>query len=498
MGTSISVLSRTTGTIDADAGRSIRMASGIDRDSARRAFTIMLRRELADLGEGFRFRAAVLLILGLMIASALINAVRYQAEVRSYRHTLAEYDRELEGAEVADLATIRHPAVKPPWKLAFLVDGGQSSRPNIYRQPLSPWLEPVLESRHSANRRLAPSEPLDWIFLIRVVISLAAFVLSYDAFCGERQRAKLRMVLSYPVARWHVVAAKLCAVWLCLAGPFVVGIPSSLLILRVYGGLSFSPAEWSKIVQVSILGLWASAVFILIALLVSALCRESARSLASLALIWITAVVVVPAASGLLVHTMRPMPAGFETGESMAKIKQQVERDGPGNWRSWAVARADDFAPERQAAQTQHERYARQEALRRDVVKDEFQQLLLSRRLAAISPMALIQDLAERCAGSGPYRDHAFRHQAWAFRQQLEAYVEALDLADPESPHVPFIRRFMSDAAVEADKVPRFELRERTVVQGLRDSARHIIALSVATLALAAAVLAAFAREDVG
>ncbi len=492
----MTILTRDLHSLDASPSRSsftVRAAGG-----GRRAFTRLLHRELADLSEGFRFRGTVLLILGLMIVSALINAARYRAEVRSYQAVLAEYQAELEGATVGELATIRHPAVKPPWNLAFLVDGGQSNRPNVYRQPLSPWLYPELESRHGGNRRLGPSEPLDWLFLIRVVFSLAAFVLSYDAFCGQRQRAALRMVLSYPVARWQVVASKALAIWLGLAMLFVIGAPWCLLILRTYGGISFTLPEWLKILQVSILGLWASAVFILIALLVSTLCRETARSLASLALIWITAVVVVPAAGSLLVPTMHPMPAGFETGERMAAIKEQAERDGPGNWRSWAIARSDNFAPERLAAHTQHQRHARQEALRRELVDRQFQQLQLARRLAAISPTSLIQDLAERCSGSGAYRDRSFRHQAWQFRRQLETYVEALDSADPKSPHVLFIRRFMSIRMIEAGEVPRFELREATVAEGIRHSARQLLALGLATLVLAAAVLAAFGREDVG
>ena len=489
----MTILIRNLYSFGASASRSFHIMSAFGGGG--RTFTRLVHRELTSLGEGFRFRATVFLILGLMIASALINAVRYRAEVLSHQNTLAEYEAELEGAKVADLATIRHPAVKPPWKLAFLVDGGQSSQPNVYRQPLSPWLDPGLESRHGTNRRLHPAEPLDWLFLIRVVFSLAAFVLSYDAFCGQRQRAVLRMVLSYPVARWQVVAAKAVAIWLGLAAPFVIGAPWCLLILRLYGGLAFTLPEWLKILQVTILGLWASAVFGLIGLLISAWSRESARSLATLALIWITFVVVVPAAGNLWVNASQPR---LETGDKLAEIKEEVERDGPGNWRPMSIAREDGFERERAAARTQRERYDQQEDVRRQVVHQRYQQQLLARNLSSISPTSLIQDLAELSVGSGPYRDHAFHLQAWAFRGQLEEHVEALDRADPESPHLLFIRTFMSKKSVDADQLPRFEFQETTVAQGLRDSAWHLLALALATLALTVAVLTAFGREDVG
>ena len=464
----------------------------------RRVFGRLLRRELAGLTDSLRFRASVLLILGLMIASAMINAVRYRNEVRSYQHTLAEYEAELAGATVAGLATIRHPAVKPPWKLAFLVDGGESSRPNVYRQPLSPWLSPELESRHGGNRRLNPSEPLDWLFLIRVVLSLAAFVLSYDAFCGQRQRAVLRMVLSYPVARWQVVASKAVAIWLSLAIPFVIGVPWCLLILRGYGGISFTLPESIKVIQVVILGLWASAVFGLIGLLVSALSREAARCLAGLALIWITAVVVIPAAGSLVVSSIRPLPAGFEAWEKMSEIRERVERDGPGTWRPKSIARTHGFDLEREAARTQNQRQALQEEFRRKLIEQRFQRQMVARRLSSLSPMSLIQDLAELGVGSGPYRDHAFNRQAWEFRSCLEEHVKTLDLADPDSPHLHFIQNFMSELPVDAERLPRFDFRELSVAEGMGEATGHVLALALATLLLAGAVLVAFGREDVG
>ena len=463
-----------------------------------RALTRLLRRELALLSEGFRFRATIGLVFGLMIVSALIYATRHRAEMRSYQATIGEYHSQLEKATVADLANIPHPAVKRPWRLAFLVDGGQSRGPNVFRLPLSPLLEPELESRHGVNRRLSPSEPLDWLFLIRVVFSLAAFVLSYDALCGQRQRTMLRMVLSYPVARWHVVAAKTAAVWIALATPFVIGAPWCLLILRAYGGITFSVTEWLKILSVSLLALWALAIFVLIGLLVSARSRESARSLATLALLWVTLVVVLPAAGDLLVEATHPLPPGFETDESIDEIEQQILRDGAVTLRPKEEALADNFELERRAAQSLQKIRADQDKFRHDLIERRFQQQELARRWASISPTSLVQDVAERVAGSGRFRDRAFFDQAWEHKEQIAAEVKALDQDDPKSPHVLFIRSLMSKDEVEKGAVSLFKLQEVGLHAGLRGAAREIALLTLVTLVLALVVLASFAREDVG
>ena len=485
------------GTERRDRRRTAISPPAVEQATDRKLLGAMLLRELAELRVGLRFRAAWLLIVGLMAASAVINSARYGAEEQIYRDLQADYAAELAGRSVADLATIPHPAVKKPWKLAFLVEGGQPSGANVYLQPLSPWSLPEVESWHDGGR-VGSTEPLDWLFVIRVILSLLAFVLGYDAFCGERQRSALRMILSYPVARWQVFGSKLVAIWACLAGPFVLGGAVSLLILSVYGDMQFSAMEWGKIGLVLILGLWASGVFVLMALAVSALSRQASRSLALLALVWVAAVVVIPAASGVAVHAIQPLLAGSAADQQMKSAKEEAEVEGPGTWRSWELAKDSDYLKERHATETQYERYRSQETLRRQLIVSQLDQIDRSRRLAAVSPMALVQDLAERLVGTGPYRDRDFFEQAWEFRDDLEKQVKALDNADPESPHLHFVQGYMSQERFNPETVPKFKLVEVGLSEGLAASRWLILALSLATAALAAVVLLLFVRFDVG
>ncbi len=469
----------------------------VDRSTSRRLLVTMFVRELQELRAGMRYRATWLLIVGLMASSALISAARFRAEKQIYAELESDYSAELSGRVVADLAKIQHPAIKPPWKLAFLVEGGQPGATNVYLQALNPWSEPEVESWQT-GRILGATEPLDWLFVIRVILSLLAFMLGYDAFCGSRQRAAVSLVLSYPIARWQVFATKLLAIWACLAGPFTLGAPVSLLILSGYGGLRFTSTEWSKIALVMVLGLWASSVFVLIALAVSALSRQAARSLAILALIWVAAVVVIPAASGVAIHAIQPLLAGPEADRQMQTLRQQAEIQGAGTWRSRLLAQTDGYANEKQATEKQNGRYWQQEKLRRAFIASQLDQIEHARRLGGISPMALVQDLAERVVGTGPSRDRAFFSQAWAFRSDLEAHIEALDQADSESPHLMFIKDYMSQRAFDAAAVPRFEFVEASLKDGLKQSFGLLLALSLATAVLAGAAMLFFARFDVG
>lgn len=456
----------------------------------------LFRREVALASEGFRFRLVTLLILVLMIASALLSSVYYQAEVKIYHTALEQYDAALAEEKVAGLVTLEHPAIKPPWKLVFLVEGGQTREPNAYWQALSPWTEPRIERLQAENPRLYAVEPLDWLFVIRVVLSLAAFILGYDAFCGQRQQTMLKMNLTYPVARWHLASVKILAIWVCLAAPFLVGALMSLGILHFYHGHPFGFQDWVKISAISILGLWASFIFVLVALLVSVASRAAARSFAILAFIWLAAVVVIPAAGGLVVALVSPLPSDTETSQGMTKVRQTIENKGAGRWRPLDIARADDFAEERASARKQHRRFNGQEEIRRSVSRRRFDRLGWTRNLGSILPMVLIQDIAERLVDSGPYRSQRFLEQAWSFREDLKVHVRQLDEEDAKSPSVHFVEDFMSEEGFDVQAMPRFEYRAPGLYELLARSLGRGLCLFAMMATLAIALFLVFSRKD--
>jgi ABC-2 family transporter protein len=454
------------------------------RCAAWRALWDVTSREVRELGASFRFRVTLVLTLSLMLLSAAAGVFRHRAETREFDRLAREHAAAVEGRELVDLLDFKHPVVKPPWKLALLSDGRQRWAPEVYLSTLNVWIDPELARHRDAKPGLDAREPLDWAFVIRVVLSMAAFLLGYDAVCGHRQRAALKMVLSYPVFRWQVVAAKLLAVWAAVAAPFVLGAAASLLLLSAYGGLRFSAAELAKAGLVLGLGLWASAFFAALAVWVSMRARDPARSLAILALLWVTAVVVVPGAGGLLAQAVRPLPTDQEVTRALLEIRTEVEAEngGPGSFRRRGDATPSDYPAMRRTAVIQNQRYRRQEQARRRRIRDELAQVELARDLASVSPMFLVQDLAERLVGSGLARDRGFVEQAWSFGDRLAARVRELDDMDPESPrlwqdlelvdaqglYARFLPNHVSERPVGLADLPRFTFRERSPGEGLR------------------------------
>lgn len=447
-------------------------------------------REIRELIVSLRFLLSSFLIVGLMILSAVIHDVRGRRQLERQATVLTSYAAALELATIDALAGIEHPALKPPAGLAFLAEGGQTATPDAIFRPLSPLLEPSFGSLTPSFEQALP-RTLDWAFLLRAVLSLVAFVLGYDAICGSRQRALLKLVLSYPLSRRQVLLAKFLALGTCLSVPVVSGAVLSLLILGVISHLPLGVLVGS-IAQMTVLALLAIAFYVLVALTTSALAGEATRSLVVLALLWVVAVVLVPATAGLFALGWIPLPTELELERRMVELRRLIEEEhgGPGSWRQrrWAVV--DDYTLERRSARIQERRFAAQEEERRDLLARKLAQTELARALSTLSPMFLVQRVAEHLTGTGLERDRAFVRQSRAFGDELAATVRALDEEDPASPHLGLFSGYLSTRSVNADQLPGFEFRELSGRERLTHALPWLFLLLALTgLAALAAVL---------
>jgi ABC-type transport system involved in multi-copper enzyme maturation permease subunit len=460
----------------------------------------VLWNEILRLRKTFRFSATALLLVFIMVLAAVTSAARFRSERAGQVGVLESYKRRLSAATVDQAVEMLHLAVRPAWRLSPIVEGGQAETPDAYAQALSALVPPQLWRTSTGNHRLPDPEPLDWTFVIGVVLSLGAFLLGYDAVCGGRRAGTLKLLLSYPVPRWQVFTGKLLAIWSCLAVPFLAGAAASLLIARL-GGIPFLAQDLAKAGLVVLLGLWAAAFFTLLALFVSSLARNSSTSLSILAWLWVTMVIVVPAVSGLLVHRLRPLPTADEIGRESRAVNQRIDREFAGreeHWRPREWAAADNFAWERVSVAAENWRAALHEELRRRVLGAKIAQAQLARDLSSVSPASLTEDLAERLTGSGLWRDASFLEQAWAFRSALAERVRTLDAADPDSPHILFFNGYVSKQPLGREAIPSFVFHERSLQQGLRAAGPALALFLLETLALAAISLFFFSRCDVG
>jgi ABC-type transport system involved in multi-copper enzyme maturation permease subunit len=456
--------------------------------------------EIRQLTGGIRFRVSAFLLVAVMALAAVTAGARYRDDVLAQASVIENHARETTGLSIDRLAEEQLPALKPPWRLSLVVDGGQTATPDLYGQALSALVTPEIRRIRGGNSRIPSREPLDWMFTLRILLPLAAFLLGYDAVCGERRAGTLKLLLSYPVSRWKVLAGKLLALWSCLVAPLLAGAILSLLLAAWVGGIPLTAGDLARAGMVLLLGLWAAFFFVLAALLVSALSRDPSASLSVLAWLWVAGVIVVPAVSGLLAHRLRPVPTEGDIGLRMKAIARQQSggTGGEGRWRQPEWAAADGFAWERRSAAAENRRFALQEDVRRKVFRSKAGQARMARSLSALSPMSLTQDLAERLTGSGLGRDESFHEQARSFRAILVKRIESLDARDPQSPHILFFSGYLSKRPIKTGDLPRFDFQEKSLGQGLADARLALSAFALETITLAAVSIFVFSRHYEG
>lgn len=467
-----------------------------DGETPKGLLRLIYLRELADQITSLRFLLSFLVIVALMGLSGIIYSMKYRTEVQEYRTAVTRYENDLNNRPLGELTEFHHPALKLPWKLAFLADGGQTQYPNDYGQAVSAWVAPVMSNNHTLNYRMRPLEAIDWTFIVKIILSLVAFVIAYDAICGEKQRGTLRLTMSYAVSRWQLLAGKFLSAWTLVILPFLVGALLNLIILTSFGGVQFSREDIIKVLLVSLWTVVACALFVLIALTVSAMTHKATTSLVVLLLLWVSFVVAIPTASSMLSYKLRPIPSPDDVEKQLRGMREEMLKSYRG-FRPPPMATRDNFAQERLSAEADTQLYARQEALRRDVLRKKFGQLEVTRTLSSISPMSLFQYGSERLTGSGLERDQRFLNQAWAFRTQLEDYFRTTDAKDPMSPHIAFFRDYMSNIEVDPQAVPKFQFQENSASDGVKDALWVLLILGLETALAAVAVSFAFFRYDV-
>lgn len=132
------------------------------------------------------------------------------------------------------------------------------------------------------------------------LVPLIALLLSFDAIVGEQERGTLMLLLSYPLARWQVVAGKVVGQIVILAFATVIGYGAAAAALAMQADVGREAwLAYSGMLATSVM---LGAAFIALGCLVSTMVQERATA-ASLAVgLWLFFVLIYDAALlGLLV-----------------------------------------------------------------------------------------------------------------------------------------------------------------------------------------------------
>lgn len=295
------------------------MTSGEDQKSEE--IEIMTRiifyKEVLDHVLSLRFIVGFGLCLIVSLTAVIILTHDYERELADYNRRIAMQDDFLNNYAHTNRLGPMMITQKPPEIFRPLVIGMQEDADlgSFDDNPL-PILFP----------------PLDFIFIVTIIMSLMAILFSYDAVCGEKERGTLKLMLSTGIPRANILAGKWLGGSLALLMPFLISMLAGAVYITLHPGIQWTGKEWLSFFLLIVSSLTFISVFYLMGLMVSALTRFSSVSILTSLFFWVLFVLAIPNLSPYLAAQFYRIPSVNRIEKETNRL-QGIERDELGRQR---------------------------------------------------------------------------------------------------------------------------------------------------------------------
>jgi ABC-type transport system involved in multi-copper enzyme maturation permease subunit len=185
---------------------------------------------------------------------------------------------------------------------------------------ISPIGIDVRTGQKSGNAVFAFFPTPDFVYIVKVVLSLVALLFGFDQVSRERESGVLRLMLSNSVSRATVLAGKWIGNFLSLAVPFILVTLLGFALMNLDPGISFGPAGTGRFLLLVAIALVYIGLFLSLGIFVSALTRRSASTLVILLLIWTLLVFVLPNLGTLVARQIVAVPSVKALSEKRTQI----------------------------------------------------------------------------------------------------------------------------------------------------------------------------------
>jgi ABC-type transport system involved in multi-copper enzyme maturation permease subunit len=372
---------------------------------------VLVLKEIREAFASRRFWVILVLCLVLIPLGVEVSLKGYQTRLQDYREAVRLYQYSTK--KVMDILYAGGAkAFAPPSPLSFISLGLELVLPDIAETPAGTEADPPVAMRLGNNQGLDNLYeffygPLDLVFIVTVVMSFLAIILSYGAIAGEKEQGTLRQVLSNPVPRAKIILAKAMANGLVLIIPFLLALTLSLTILEVQGSpLSALGGAWTSIGLALLVCLLFIGAFLNLGLLISALTKQAVPALVALLLAWVFLYGVYPRLSSAAAQVLYPVKSEARLALEKAQIRRSIDQERDAEIEKVTRTMPEDWKSEafKEGGKKQAEIRGRYQArleeswriLDRDVEERQRVRNALTVHIARLSPVSsFVRSLAE-------------------------------------------------------------------------------------------------------
>ena len=450
-------------------------------------------RELLDHLQSLRFSLMLILVTVLMLTGSVLYIHDYRQQVADYRENVSETLQLLKNKAKRGLHGVVSGSpnlmiYRSPSPLGFIAEGHEKDLPNAFAVSAFDLDGPQTVLRR--NYTLQRFDALDWVFTVGVILSFAAFAMTYDSISGETESGTLRLCLSNSLPRATLLFGKYIGAMISLSIPLLIGICMNVLILSLFGVLPLDASYWLQIGGVVLFSWLYLSVFATLGLFISCLTRSSSVSLVLLLLVWVCFAVFIPRTGGLLASRLAELPDKKtivkQADETMHDIRR---RYGEGRFsRYWSpgepLTRSADIADARSAI---YNAYRQQ----------QLHQVKLAQNISRISPTAIYQVGCEALVGTGIKHYERFFKKATEYRRGLLQFTYEEYAFDPNAFLEDAARQKVREVQISPDKIPKFEDPPSDFPTAFAEASLDILLLFLFNLVCFMGAFLAFIRYDV-
>ena len=466
---------------------------------------ILIRKEMLANVTSLRFVLTLLLVVIIFIVSGFVFVGRYGQEMEDFSYTL---NKNLSGLEEASERLNQVPSYvqtirKRPKLMQLCCEGFEKSIPNTFRMNAFTIQYPDIASR--SNFLFPRFADIDWAFIISLILSFVAFLMTFDSLSAERERGTLRLVMSNPVPRDKVILGKYVSGMLTLMIPLSAGILLNLIILEFHGLTFNSAAQWLRILVFLGLSMLYLSVFVLLGILVSSRSAKSSSSIVILLFVWVIITMIIPSSGRIIAERFVKVPTRSAVERQIKQAHDEIWRNNDRYGKDVGYWSGNINNPRNNPsgrARLENAKTDVKNQIREEYINRMLAQVSLGRNVTRISPTVMYQCASEAIIGTGVARSRVLYDQLKIHRGVLRDFVMGVDKQDPDSLHLwvepYYVRRsFLSRKPVDHNIIPRFEETNPAIPSALENAVWSIGALALLNVLLFMSIYILFLRSDV-
>jgi ABC-type transport system involved in multi-copper enzyme maturation permease subunit len=352
------------------------------------------RKEIASNLLSYKFFIVLLLIVLLVATSLFVMHSNYKQRIADY-----QIIRPKPGEPIALVA---------PNPLAIFAKGLDDAITRSFEVSVIGF--EVRAGQASGNVIYSFFPAPDFLYVVRVVLSLVALLFGFDQISREREQGTLKLLLGSSVSRAKVLLGKWIGNFLSLAIPFLLVTILGAAVLFLDPDVHFSPGQVGRLGLVLALSLLYLGFFLSLGMLVSALTRRAATSIIVLLFIWALFVLIIPNLGTLAARQFVSVPSVRALSEKRQQTwtREVLLSERGGNWEEGVrtITRENDQLE--QDYRLKFERLVR-----------------LSRDINRISPAASFLDAASEIAGTGIGEESRLKEEVIRYKDAIIAQILA-------------------------------------------------------------------------